>query len=590
MGGGGRAARSYAADPIVTAGGPLSKVWQQQLVRTVVDENVGLPDSATLTFRDPYHDLLRETGITIGKALEVAVAVADGGAPEPLFSGEVTAVELDSDQTGSFTVVRALSKVHRLMRGQKVKAFRNATAQSIVNEVARGAGLTVGRVQAQKVVYAQRTQGGVSDWDFLADLAREHGAVVRADRQGKLEFVRLKPASSAPSPSTPAKSNRFVLQYGRNLVALRAVLTAADAAGSVRARGWNVDTKKPVLANETTGTSQTVKTGLAGTKVVKAFGTATALVTDVPHANQAEAATTAKALAGSVSAGVGEIEAVAEGDPKLRAGVPVALGDVGPDFSGRYTATAVHHTLDPELGYRTTVLVSASPDRSLAALAAGDRVTPRGPRIPGVVSGIVTDIKETGGRQRGWVKLRFPWLDDTYETDWARTVQWGGLGGGGVFSPEVDDEVLVAFEQGCLDRPYVIGGLYNGQDVPSRHQLPLVDRAGKVNRRSLVSRKGHRLELIDGLTGPPGVRIASGNDRLEIRLDNTKNTIDLTVSGVGGRGSMTSVQLRPDGITIDAGAGSLDLRGASVSIEGQRAVDVDGGLLATLSGRIVRIN
>ncbi|WP_018681888.1 VgrG-related protein [Actinokineospora enzanensis] len=586
----GRAARAYAADPIVAIPGPLPQAWQVMLVRTVVDENVGLPDAATLTFRDPYHQLLVDTGITIGKPLQVSVALSDGSAQELLFSGEVTALELDTDGTGSFTIVRALSKVHRLTRGKRVKAFRNATAQTIVAEVAKGAGLGVGRVQAERVVYTQRTQGGVSDWDFLADLAREHGAVVRADRQGNIEFVRPKQATAAPAPTTRAAQNRFVLEYGRNLLALRAVLTASDQANSVRVRGWNVDTKLKVLAYETTGTSKTVKPGMSGAKVANAFGKATALVTDIPHGNQAEARTTARSRAESVSTGVGEIEAVAEGDPQLRAGIPIALGNVGPDFSGKYTTTAVHHTLEPEQGYRTTVMVSATPDRSLAALTSSAPHIDRGPRIPGVVSGIVTDVKELGGRQRGWVKLSFPWLDDTYETDWVRTVQWGGQGGGGVFSPEVDDEVLVAFEQGCLDKPYVIGGLYNGRDVPSPHSMPLVDRSGRVNRRSVVSRKGHRLELIDGLTGPPGVRIASGNDRLEIRMNETASTIDVTVHGPGGRGSLASIQLTPRGITLDAGSGELALFGGAVSINGQRSVDIDGGLTASLAGRVVRIN
>ncbi|GLZ42716.1 VgrG-related protein [Actinokineospora sp. NBRC 105648] len=581
--------RSFAAEPIVTTPGKLPDVWQELLVRTVVDENVGLPDAATLTFRDPHHRLLAETGIAIGGQLNVAVSIADGAAPEPLFAGEVTAVELDSDLTGTFTVVRALSKAHRLMRGRRVKAFRNMTATAIVRQVAQAAGLVPGRIEAAKIIYPQLTQANVSDWDFLSDLARGHGTLLRVDQRGRLDFVRPKPATGAPPPSTPASRSRFVLEFGDNLLTLRAVLTAADQSASVQARGWNVASKKVVVANEPTTTSKTVKPGLAGNKVSTAFGRAVGLVTDVPHGTQAEAGATARARADEVSAGVGEVEAVVEGDPKLRAGAPVTLSNVGPQFSGRYTATSVRHTIDSDQGYRTTVAVSSTPDRSLAALASGRAPVTGGPRIPGVVTGIVTDIKETGGKQRGWVKLKFPWLDDSYESDWARSVQWGGQGGG-VFSPEVDDEVLVAFEQGSLDRPYVIGGLYNGRDVPSKHRLPLVDRAGKVNRRSLVSRKGHRVELIDGLTGPPGVRIASGDDRLEVRLDDTANSIALTVYGPGGRRSMTSILLDPRGITLDAGAGKLTLLGGEVSIAAQRAADIDGGLLASLSGRIVRLN
>jgi len=48
-----RGGRSFAADPIVEAPGELPQVWAAQLVSCVVDENVGLPDTAVLTYRDP---------------------------------------------------------------------------------------------------------------------------------------------------------------------------------------------------------------------------------------------------------------------------------------------------------------------------------------------------------------------------------------------------------------------------------------------------------------------------------------------------------------------------------------------------------
>ena len=74
------------------------------------------------------------------------------------------------------------------------------------------------------------------------------------------------------------------------------------------------------------------------------------------------------------------------------------------------------------------------------------------------------------------MRLRFPWLDDTYVSGWARTVQAGaGKDRGALVLPEVGDEVLVVFEQGDFRRPYVLGGLYNGMDQPSPQGIPAVD-------------------------------------------------------------------------------------------------------------------
>ncbi|MFE4048386.1 VgrG-related protein [Streptomyces sp. YIM B13518] len=603
-----RGGRSFAADPVVETPAELPPVWAAQLVSCVVDESVGLPDAAVLTFRDPDHEFLRKTGITIGTPLKVSVVTVSGQARERLFDGEVTALELDRDRTGSFTVVRAYSKAHRLQRGRKVVAYRNMTAAAIVRKVAAGAGLACGTVQAAPVTYKQLSQANVSDWDFLRFLAAESGAQVRVDDRGLLQFTRPEKASGAPAPSTSATRNPMVLEYGRNLLALRASLSAADGAQRVEVRGWDVTTKRPLVAGRPSVDSDTVLPGLSPAFAAR-FGTSKLTVADTPYRTQAETRAVADAVAGQVSAGFGELEALVEGNPKLRAGKPVALGNVGQAFSGKYTATAVQHVLEPHGGYRTTVWVSAGPDRSLTGPVTGADAPSRGPRIPGLAIGVVTDVREPGGAESGAVRLRFPWLDDTYVTDWVRTVQWGGRGGGGVVSPEVNDEVLVGFEQGLLDSPYVIGGLYNGVDEPSPHDVPLVDdTTGKVNRRSFVSRSGHRVELLDARApGRSGVRLMTADERLEVFLDDRRDRIELTVhSGRGGaRQPLSSVVLDQQGITLDAGEGDVSVSGRNVDIQGRAGVriggrdvnvtgssgvTVDGGLLGVLKAKLIRIN
>ena len=168
----GKSFRSFAADPVVKAGS-LTKTWETRLVSCVVDENVGLPDVAVLTYRDGDNELLKSADITIGTPLTVSVVAVESKAQEQLFGGEVTALEKDSDSTGSFTVIRAMSMAHRLFRGRRVEAFCNLTATEVVRKVARNAGLTVGRVQVSSVTYAQISQAGTSDWDFLQRLAHE---------------------------------------------------------------------------------------------------------------------------------------------------------------------------------------------------------------------------------------------------------------------------------------------------------------------------------------------------------------------------------------------------------------------------------
>jgi uncharacterized protein involved in type VI secretion and phage assembly len=107
--------------------------------------------------------------------------------------------------------------------------------------------------------------------------------------------------------------------------------------------------------------------------------------------------------------------------------------------------------------------------------------------MQGVVIGIVSNVNDPEEQNR--VKLRFPWLDDNYETDWVRiATPMTGRGRGFRFMPEVEDEALVAFEHGHQNRPYVIGFLHNGQDPSPNKSIP---------ERMIRSVNGHAIRFFD---------------------------------------------------------------------------------------------
>ena len=62
-------------------------------------------------------------------------------------------------------------------------------------------------------------------------------------------------------------------------------------------------------------------------------------------------------------------------------------------------------------------------------------------RFYGVVVGIVTNNQDPDGLHR--VKVRFPWLSNDVESNWARVAApMTGKDRGTYFLPEVDDEVV----------------------------------------------------------------------------------------------------------------------------------------------------
>jgi uncharacterized protein involved in type VI secretion and phage assembly len=201
---------------------------------------------------------------------------------------------------------------------------------------------------------------------------------------------------------------------------------------------------------------------------------------------------------------------------------------------------------------------------TLHAAAAGDA------RFHGVVIGIVTNNRDPDGLHR--VKLRFPWLSDQDESHWARVAApMAGKGRGFYALPEVDDEVLVAFEHGSLEHPYVLGALWNGVDAP-----PEDNGNGANDHRSLTSRSGHRIRLNDA-DGRETVEIVDKSGSNRIVIDTAARRIrieadgDIEIASATGRVRISGVGIELNSqadVKVSAQAGAELLANATVSIKG----------------------
>ena len=190
--------------------------------------------------------------------------------------------------------------------------------------------------------------------------------------------------------------------------------------------------------------------------------------------------------------------------------------------------------------------------------------------------GIVTNNQDPDNLGR--VKVRFPWLSDTEESHWARVLTpMAGKERGLYCLPEVEDEVLVAFEHGMMEFPYVLGGLWNGKDAP-----PATNGDGKNNLRVLKSRSGHLITL-DDTDGAEKIQVTDKTGKNMIVIDSKKNTILITADA---------------DITLEAPNGKLKLSGkgieinsqAEIKIEASQNVDVKAGPQLNLKGNLVNIN
>jgi uncharacterized protein involved in type VI secretion and phage assembly len=183
----------------------------------------------------------------------------------------------------------------------------------------------------------------------------------------------------------------------------------------------------------------------------------------------------------------------------------------------------------------------------------------------GVYLARVLDIRDPEGRGR--IKISVPSAADESgrpHEAWARLVTlFAGNHRGSWFIPDVDDEVMVAFEGGQPEQPFVLGSLWKSQDKPpasmdgngtnaakilrSRNgvQITLDDRDGQ-ERLVLETPAGAKLTLADG---PSSIEIADANGN-SAKFESSGITL-LSMAKVNVQA--TQISLSASVVTVDAG-------------------------------------
>jgi uncharacterized protein involved in type VI secretion and phage assembly len=213
---------------------------------------------------------------------------------------------------------------------------------------------------------------------------------------------------------------------------------------------------------------------------------------------------------------------------------------------------------------------------SIDDLFGGDAESRPGQHIAGVAAGIVTDNEDPEGLGR--VKLRYPWRSTEDSSDWVRiTSAMAGEDRGTFFLPEVGDEVLVAFEHGDIHYPYVIGALWNSDDVPP------VEKADQTDVRKIRSRSGHEV-VFDDTDGAETVEIRTAGGH-EVILDDGENRVTIRDSA----GQSIILDAERESVTIEGGS-KLSLSAQSIELTGQTIVSISSDAQLSLTGTPIKLN
>jgi phage baseplate assembly protein V len=191
-----------------------------------------------------------------------------------------------------------------------------------------------------------------------------------------------------------------------------------------------------------------------------------------------------------------------------------------------------------------------------------------------VVPALVTRNDDTQGR----VKVRYPWMDDKGESDW---IAVSGPGAGhdcGLFCiPAADDQVLVAFSFGQIDKAYVIGSLWSTADKPPS--------AGNPDKRTWKSKTGHVI-VLDDTSGAEQISIVDRSGGNKITIDTASKSItiesagDLTIKAAGNLTLSSGKDVTVNGSNLTLAATSqLAAKGSSMTLDGPAGVKINDGAL-----------
>jgi hypothetical protein len=131
----------------------------------------------------------------------------------------------------------------------------------------------------------------------------------------------------------------------------------------------------------------------------------------------------------------------------------------------------------------------------------------------------------------------------------------------------------------------------------------------------MVSRRGHRIDLIDEDGRTEGITLSTTGDKLQLVMDSVATKITVHSDGkvlIEGKGGVvidsasSKLELKggevtitsTSGVKIDGGSGSVNvtaggelaLKGATAKLEGSAQTEVKASGMLTIQGSLVKIN
>lgn len=576
---------TYLAEPTLEIDGKAApKELMQDILQISVEESLHLPGTFTIVIQNAYFPgqenndnrkpWQHEKLFAIGKSIKISFTSSTTLSPEfkdahegSVLEGEITAMETHfTSGSQAPMIVRGYDVSHRMHRGRYNRSFQNMKDSDIVKKIAKEVGLEIGKVEDSDGPHGYDDppgyvfQNNQTNMEFLRERAARIGFELFV-QDGKLYFRK------------PAKNDKSLqLKWLKELQSFRVRISSAEQVSGVEVRGWDYSQKKPIV--ETADSEQVItetengKGSKTSTKFKK-LPKPKLIMVNQPISSSKEAKKMAQAKFDELGGEFVHADGRAQGNATIRPGRVVELKDMG-KYSGKYYITDTRH-LYHEGVYTTEFSVRGLRGGSLLSLLSSQAAPQPGETL---LVGIVTDNKDPKGWGR--VKVKFPTLTEEHASHWARVVGAGAANQRGFDClPEINDEVLVAFEHGDIHRPYVIGGVWNGKDAPPAKVGDSI-QDGKVRLRTFKTRTGHQIQCVEEDKGgsKKGVYVETAGGH-KIRINDSNKMVEVETSG----GHKLTLSDSGKSISMSS-TGSIEIKAATtIDIRASGVISVNGALI-----------
>ena len=253
--------------------------------------------------------------------------------------------------------------------------------------------------------------------------------------------------------------------------------------------------------------------------------------------------------------------------PHLRIGNKVNIkapkaGQDGEIDYGEYIITSLSHFCDNTMNYHNS-FEGIPADAKIPAYTDPCAI----PRCE-TQSAVVKDNNDPD--KLGRVRVKFFWQEENMLSPWLRPVNvYAGAERGLYFIPETGDEVLVGFEGGNAEKPFMMGSMYHGKNKPGA-SLPDKDNSFKgIITRSKLKIEFDDKKKITTIETPGGNKAVLSDDGKSIMLqDQNNNKVELTTAGITLDSPKDIIIESKGGITINAVNAVKIVSKADVKVDG----------------------